>query len=165
MKNLKSTAIFLLALLLIFSCKKTEDKDNDYNVLRFNSGSDAGFVHVYSPNLGFWSFATETVKSVHLVFGDTDDQVINGKDIMSIYFYDEGTGPVTFPSAQGQHCNFSVTISGSEKYYSAEDAKLTISEFTSDRLKGSVSGTFISGGPEFETVTVSMDIDIQMVQI
>lgn len=161
MYHLKKTGIFILALLFVFACKKT-DEQKDLNVLKINSGTNSGFVYVYSPNMGFWSPVNETVKYIHLVFGSTDNQVTTGKDIMSILFYDEGNGSVSFPSAQGQHCNFSVTINGVEKYYSVEDATLAVSEITEDHFKGSLMGTFISGGPEFESVVVSMEIDIPM---
>lgn len=164
MQHVNRTGILLLLFLVLFACKK-DDEEKANNVLMINSGTDAGFAYVYSPNMGFWTFATETVKSVHLVFGDTDDQVINGKDIMSMYFYDEGTGSVSFPSAQGQHINIGLTINGSEKYYSVEDAVLSILEITDNHFKGNLSGTFISGGPEFESVTMSMEIDIQLSEI
>jgi len=164
MHQIKKYGLLLLALLFIFSCKKT-DENTEYNVFKINSGSNSGFVYVFSPNMGYWSPVNENVNYVHLVFGDTDNLVVGGKDVMSVLFYDEGTGSVTIPSAQGQHCNIGVTINGAEEYYTAEDVKLTISEFTDTRLKGNISGSIISDGPEFEIVSFSMEIDIQMTEI
>ena len=156
--------MIVLVILLAFACKKDED-DKDYNMLKITTGEHAGFAYTFYPNMGFWSNVKSSVKYVHLVFGATDNMVVSGKDIMSIQFYDEGSGNVSFPSAQGQHANFGVTIAGAEKYYTAEDATLSISEFTDERLKGTLSGEFISNGPEFEIVNVTMDIDIAMTQL
>lgn len=156
--------MFVLVILLAFACQKEED-DRDYNMLTITTGDHAGFAYTFYPNMGFWSNVKSNVKYVHLVFGATDNMVVSGKDIMSIQFYDEGTGSVSFPSAQGQHANFGVTIDGAENYYTAEDATLSISEFTADRLKGNISGEFISNGPAFEVVNITMDIDIVMTQL
>jgi hypothetical protein len=164
MKTYVSIGIILLVLLSIASCKKSEE-DKDYNMLKINTGENAGFAHTFYPNMGFWSEVKSDARYVHLVFGSTDNLVTIGKDIMSLLFYYENTGSVDFPSPQAQHANFGVTIDGRERYFYADDATLTISEFTADGLKGNISGKFVSDGPEFEIIDITMDIDIDMTKI
>ena len=156
--------LVILLLLSIGSCKKAEE-EKDYNMLKINTGENAGFAFAFYPNMGYWSEVKSGTRYVHLVFGSTDNQVTIGKNIMSLLFYYEGTGSVDFPSPQAQHANFGVNIDGRDRYFYADDATLTVSEFTDDRLKGIISGAFISDGPEFEIVNIIMDIDIPMTRI
>jgi len=164
MNQLKYAGLLILLTLVLFSCKKSEEENNS-NVITIKTGVDAGFTHIFSPNLGFWSYSTTTVRYVHLVFGDTENNTVSGINIMSILFYYEGNNKVSFPSPAGQHVNIGLDVNGNNKYYTVDDAVLDISEITDDHLKGTLSGSFVSGGPEFDVVEISMDIDIQLSEI
>jgi hypothetical protein len=165
MKKLIAASVLILVILIAFACKKDDGEARDYNMLKITSGEHSGFAHTYAPNQGFWSPVNATTKYVHLVFGNTDNATVTGKDILSILFYDEGTGNVNFPSAQGQHVNIGITVEGTEKYYDVDNAGLTITELTASRFKGTLSGTFFNVVNNSETITVSMDIDIPLAEL
>lgn len=158
-------ALSLLAVMFFFvSCKKDKD-EKDYNMLKITAGEHSGFAYTYAPNQGFWSPVSATAKYIHLVFGDTDNATVNGKDILSILFYDEGTGSVTFPSAQGQHINIGITVEGVERYFDVDAADLTITEITTGRFRGSLYGTFLDVTNSSKSITVTMDIDIPLAEL
>lgn len=158
----KLICLFLLAALVV-SCKK-ENEDENSNMIRITSGSLSGFAYTYLPNQGYWSPVSETVKYVHLVFGNTDNGTTFGKDVMSVLFYDEGVSSVAFPSPQGQHIHVGITVEGTERYFTADDAVLTIGELTETSFKGFLTGSFVSDGPQFEYVTMEMDINIPLAE-
>lgn len=162
--NIRILLSLMLWMLLFTSCKK-DSEEKDFNMLKITSGAHSGFAYTYAPNQGFWSPVNATTKYVHLVFGNTDNATVTGKDILSILFYDEGTGNVNFPSSQGQHVNIGITVEGTEKYYDVDNAGLTISELTASRFKGTLSGTFFNVVNSSETITVSMDIDIPLAEL
>jgi hypothetical protein len=74
---------------MIESCKK-DGSGELVNTIKITDGEFSGFSHTFTPNLGFWSSATETTRYMHLVLGDIDNQVTTGENIMSILFYDTG---------------------------------------------------------------------------
>jgi hypothetical protein len=153
----------MLAVLLAAGCSKDPEEKN-YNMLKITSGSNADFTYTFSPNQGYWSPVSETVKYIHLVFGDTDNMTVSGPDIMSILFYDEGARSVTFPSAQGQHINIGITIEGITEYYTAGLATLSVEPITEDIFRGRLTGDFTNISTS-ETVSLEMNIEIQLVQI
>jgi hypothetical protein len=162
--KIKHIIILLAVFTLVLSCNKDSENGKDYNMLKVTSGSNSGYTQVYSPNQGYWADVSATAKYVHLLFGSADNMVVQGKDVISILYYDEGLGMVTFPSAQGQHVNIGFTVDGAEKYYMADGAQLTIQELSDNRFIGYLAGQFISTTSS-ETINVTMDIDVEMIKL
>ena len=156
--------LILILLSFVASCKKSGDNGSDFNTLKITSGANSGFTFTYSPNMGFWSSTGSNARYVHLVFGDTDNNTTQGKNILSILYYDDGTGLAVYPGGQIEHVIIGVTINDQEKYYLAQDVQLTVANFTDTHYTGTLSGTFISSVGS-ETINATMNIDLQMVEL
>jgi hypothetical protein len=162
MKKVALLAVFLVFALVNNSCKKDEPKD--YNNLKVTSGDFSGVVHSYTPNSGFWSPATETIRQVHIVLGGTENVVTDYMDKMSILFYYSGQKSIDFPSTDGQWVNFALLIDNIPYYFQAQDAVLKINTLNDQLFEGNLSGDFMSSNGS-KIMTFSMDIKVDLQQI
>jgi hypothetical protein len=163
---MKKIVLFSVLLVLSFAmngCKK--DSEKDYNTLKITSGEFSGFTHDYTPNSGFWSPATQTIRLVHLVLGGTENIVTDYLNKMSILFYYSGQQSIDFPSTDGQWVTFGLDINGIVYYFQAQDAVLNIDRLDDQLFEGSLSGDFVDESNGSRIINFNMDIRLDLQQI
>lgn len=163
MKKLTLALVLILVAFMYSGCKNENDKH--YNTLLIDTGEFSGFNYTFVPNTGFWSPVNETIRSVHLVLGGTENVITDYADKMSIFFYYEGEGSIKFPSSSGQWVNFGLTINNVLYYFAVEDATLTINTLDDKTFEGSLTGTFVDVNNGSRSITFTMDIRLDLQQI
>ncbi len=172
MKTSSISSLFIVALFMLIacftpSCKKSDSKSSNAvpNKLAITEGEFAGYDHTYSPNMGFWSIASGTVRYVHLVLGDNSNQVGSSPELMDILFYSGSTGSIHFPSQDGQFIHFGLTFQGVVYYFGEDNADLVITDLTDNHFRGILTGTFSDISDDSRKITISLLIDMELQMI
>lgn len=164
MKKAVLFSVLVFTVFLAGSCNKDKN-DKQLNTITINEGEFKDFSHTFSPNLGFWSQADETTKSVHLVLGDVNNQTDFAENVMSIYFYYTGAPEVQFPSAEGQWIHMGLNIDGTVYYMTAESATLTIANLSDFQFDGTLSVKFVDQSDNTRNFNATVNLSLAMQEI
>ena len=157
--------LFLFIILSLGSCKKDSEVVKDFNKITFTDGGLAGFTYTFPINKGFYAQATQTTKSILLIFGDDDQSAGTMPGTGECYFYYSGEASIDFLSPEGQIMRFTFDREGGSTFtIDAKEATITFDEVTDTKIRGKISGEFHNSATTISTFA-SMDFSMELAPV
>lgn len=153
--------LFVLIIVSFGSCKKDSDETKDYNnKITFTDGGLKDFTYTFAVNKGFYAQATQSTRSIMLIFGDDDQVTGMVPGTGECYFYYSGNAIIDFISPEGQVMRFTFDREGGSTFtIDAKVVTMTFDEVTDNKISGTISGEFNNSAT---TISTFASIDFSM---
>ena len=168
----KLKALLLLCLIIISApgCKDDDDTDDGnnkvYNILTITDGGISGYTFTFPVNKAFWATATQTTRSVLMVFGSDQAQQPTTPGTGYAFFYYSGETSLSFPSAEGQVLIFNLFNDATTTTFelSAKSATITFTEVTDTKISGNINGEFNNSATLISSF-INMDFSMDLAEL